>query len=283
MICMKRLVRISLRTLLIVFAVACVITGAIVIPLVRKVQDAKSSLEAVNAIKSFGGNIEYSDNSDRAHYEQIASDLFGREFVDDIVSVNLGGTLLRGGNLEHVFTQITDDDLIKVRDLEDVRSLYLCRTLITDDGLVQLKSLQKLEVLELNNTKITDKGLKHLSALTTLKHLSLADVVAYGTFFGSGSREETDHVVYVVPQITDAGLMYLESLKNLESLDLAGTQVTEAGVMRLQQALPNCNISWKIKRPTSDVERIPLRNPNYQGNMGAIVFPEEDMSVFQGN
>ncbi|NQU21935.1 MAG: hypothetical protein HQ567_11685 [Candidatus Nealsonbacteria bacterium] len=42
--------------------------------------------------------------------------------------------------------------------------------------------------------------------------------------------------------MTDAGLEYLEGMTSLQSLDLRGTQVTDAGIKKLQQALPNCKI-----------------------------------------
>jgi len=42
--------------------------------------------------------------------------------------------------------------------------------------------------------------------------------------------------------ITDAGLEELEDLDRLESLYLEGTEVTEAGVARLQQKLPKLHI-----------------------------------------
>ena len=44
-------------------------------------------------------------------------------------------------------------------------------------------------------------------------------------------------------QITDAALEHLRMLHQLTSLDLTGTQVTDKGVKKLQQALPNCKIT----------------------------------------
>ena len=44
------------------------------------------------------------------------------------------------------------------------------------------------------------------------------------------------------PKITDASLAHLTGLTAPESLNLAGTQVTDAGVAELQKALPNCAI-----------------------------------------
>jgi hypothetical protein len=48
---------------------------------------------------------------------------------------------------------------------------------------------------------------------------------------------------------TDAGLANLKGLTKLQSLNLWGTQVTDAGVKKLRRALPNCKILWKPRRP----------------------------------
>jgi hypothetical protein len=42
--------------------------------------------------------------------------------------------------------------------------------------------------------------------------------------------------------VTDAGLKQLAGLKSLQWLNLRGTQVTAAGVKKLQEALPGCQI-----------------------------------------
>ena len=43
-------------------------------------------------------------------------------------------------------------------------------------------------------------------------------------------------------KITDAGLVHLKGLTNLQELDLSRTRTTDAGVAELQKALPNCKI-----------------------------------------
>jgi hypothetical protein len=43
-------------------------------------------------------------------------------------------------------------------------------------------------------------------------------------------------------KITDAGLVHLEGLTNLEHLSLRGTQATREGVKKLQLELPVCTI-----------------------------------------
>ena len=42
--------------------------------------------------------------------------------------------------------------------------------------------------------------------------------------------------------ITDAGLEYLKNLRNLRSVTMQGTKVTQAGVDKLKEALPECEI-----------------------------------------
>jgi hypothetical protein len=43
-------------------------------------------------------------------------------------------------------------------------------------------------------------------------------------------------------RVTDAGLAHLKGLTNLGEVGLEGTQVTDAGVRDLQQALPSLKI-----------------------------------------
>ena len=44
-------------------------------------------------------------------------------------------------------------------------------------------------------------------------------------------------------KVTDAGLVHLKGLTNLQSLGLKNTKVTDAGVKKLQAALPKCEIN----------------------------------------
>jgi hypothetical protein len=72
--------------------------------------------------------------------------------------------------------------------------------------------------LDLTRTQIADEGLAHLEWLPRLQSLSLGE------------------------RVSDAGVQYLERLPQLRRLRLARTQVTDAGIQRLQKALPNCTI-----------------------------------------
>ena len=46
----------------------------------------------------------------------------------------------------------------------------------------------------------------------------------------------------VTLEVLEAGLEHLKGLTNLKTLQLRSTQITDAGIAELRQALPNCNI-----------------------------------------
>ena len=52
-----------------------------------------------------------------------------------------------------------------------------------------------------------------------------------------------DTINVVGRTITDAGLEHLMGVGSLRELILDGTQVTDAGIKKLKQTLPNCKIS----------------------------------------
>jgi hypothetical protein len=85
--------------------------------------------------------------------------------------------------------------------------------------LPELKSLPGLIYLNLSKTSIRDEDMNVVSKLSQLKSIYL-----FGT------------------EITDDGLVDLQHLKDLESVELGLTKTTPAGRKRLRQHLPNCRI-----------------------------------------
>jgi hypothetical protein len=82
-----------------------------------------------------------------------------------------------------------------------------------------LHSISELRAIFADNTRITDAGISQLPGLP-LRWLGLN-----GTM------------------ISDASVPYLAKLEQLERLDVEETRLSEAGLVRLAQALPNCQIS----------------------------------------
>jgi hypothetical protein len=130
----------------------------------------------------------------------------GDDFFADVVYVVMNGEL------------ITDAEFQHVEDLPRLRIVTCLTSQVTDAGLEHLKDLKQLEALHLNRSGVTDAGLEHLKGLSKLKILDL-----------SGAK------------VTDAGLEHLTGLTQLTKLYLNRT-ITDEGVKKLQQALPNCEI-----------------------------------------
>ncbi|MBI83284.1 MAG: hypothetical protein CMJ81_08825 [Planctomycetaceae bacterium] len=53
-------------------------------------------------------------------------------------------------------------------------------------------------------------------------------------------------------RITDAGLVHLRGLTNLQWLGLRYTKVTPAGIARLKKELPHCQVHHELKKTTTD-------------------------------
>ena len=141
-------------------------------------------------------------------------------------------------------TRVTDDGLVCLKGLANLRELCLSLTKITGAGLVHLKGMTKLEELDLTATKVTDAGLVHLKGLTKLEWLPLlgTKVTDAGLVHLKGLTKLVE-LNLIATKVTDAGLVHLEGLTELEKLFLNNTKVTPAGVNQLQQALPNCEIT----------------------------------------
>ena len=131
-------------------------------------------------------------------------------------------------------TGITDQGLSNLDCLAQLRTLNLFYTSITDAGLGHLRMLPNLRELRLGRTKISDAGLKVLSELTQLQILDVSED----------------------PQVTNAGLEYLYSLKSLTDINVFATGVTTAGVRKFRMAVPNCRVFEGI--PLVPIEK-PIR------------------------
>jgi hypothetical protein len=83
------------------------------------------------------------------------------------------------------------------------------------------KSLLRVHTIELHGEPVTDEAIKAVGKLAFLKQLWLFDTT-----------------------ITDVSLESIINLKSLESLEITGLRhkVTDNGIKKLQEALPNCKI-----------------------------------------
>lgn len=220
----RRWLQVSLRTMLVLVLLISVPLGW----LGMKMREAREQQAAAEAIRSFGGWVEYESEQEPAddEYPSVAFRLdarferrgpawlcgwLGDDFFVRIIAVNgeSDGVLEHAARLPHLSS-------LSVGPL--CRKPFACYP-VTDAGLKHLKESSQLRELMLNQTQVTDAGLTHLRGLHQLQHLDLS-----GT------------------QVTDAGLTHFGGLTQLQYLNLSGTQITDAGIAELQKALPNCEI-----------------------------------------
>lgn len=176
--------------------------------------------------------------------------------------------------------QFTDEGLIYLRDMPQLKTLMLDDTNITDSGLQFFSNLQQLEELGLFNTPVTDAGIPHLIALKSLRKLNLfkrpnsntcdlltdksapylaqIPTLEYLELNYSCLTDFSAPEIAKLPKLrfldgsgskakplTDAGLRHLAKIQSLEILSIDSDAVTDNGLADLVQ-LPNLKILRSI-------------------------------------
>lgn len=123
-------------------------------------------------------------------------------------------------------TRVTDAGLRHAAELRELYSISLPpRT--TDRGLAHLAGLPNVRELVLHHTAITDTGLQVVRGMKKLRYISLPEAA------------------------TDASLVHLQGLP-LQHLHHPGTNITDGGIRRLKQHLPDLRVQ------VGQTRRIPL-------------------------
>ena len=154
-------------------------------------------------------------------------------------------------NLEHLYlfgVPVGDAAVAYLGPLGQLVHLELSNTFVTDNGLATISRLPQLERLGIMYTqgtsRLTDTALAHISNLTSLEHLSLYDTNTSDT--GLAYIQGLVSLQYLAlrgprMRITDAGLLHIQSLGKLRTLDVEGLKdVTEAGISRLRRPGLTC-------------------------------------------
>ena len=150
-------------------------------------------------------------------------------------------------------TDITDEGLIVLAGLKSLSSVHLTHTRVTPDGMRWLKQTRPgLQV----NAETRDRSLR---AIASRLRSGLPRTLP------AARRATPLRLNAIGPKVTNLGISYLRGLTSIERLDLtdakisdaavndlltlaglkqllSGTQVTDAGVERLRQALPECEV-----------------------------------------
>lgn len=115
---------------------------------------------------------------------------------------------------------VTDVGLAKLTWLQNLEELNLGRTRVTDEGLSTLREFPHLKRVDLSVTESTDAGLVHIAELQSL---------------------ETLYLDYC-RKITNAGIMQLSGLPQLQLLHVRCTQICEDGAEEFVNAAPACEV-----------------------------------------
>lgn len=221
-------VRYSLKTLFVLFTVACLWLG-------QRIQYARNQEHAVRAIEAAGGRIWYGYQSDGRGKAFSKSQLpgpdwlrrwVGRHFFTSVVVVEFHDVSFEDADLQRLApylkrlvklrslalsgTSVTDEGLPCLAGLKSLESLFL-DSLVQGDGLEFLADLPRLNSVSVLNGQFSDVGMKHISRVSGLKILSVVNV-----------------------QITDEGLAHLRPLQKLERLDIFSRHLTDAGLRHLR-------------------------------------------------
>ncbi len=137
----------------------------------------------------------------------------GQQVTDENLAYVGQMTGLEELSIEWAF-HLTDKGFVHLSRLKRLRILDIGKSKMTDASLEAIGKSTSLEELRIGGEGFSDRGLQKLGGLTRLNFLSL----------GEGSHH-----------ISDAGLLFLRNMKELELLDLRGWDVSDDGIATLRE------------------------------------------------
>ena len=268
----KRWIRISLRTLLVLFT-------CIAIAVAWFANYAHKRRAAFAAIRQAGGEIRMGIREPTRLEEWFGSELFGVVNEVSLRDAKADNELLiHIGNLKELRrldisnADIDDEGLRRISHLALIE-LWLQSTQITDAAAETISRMKTLDFLQLNATSLSDAFLERLSPMPELadlglrgahvtsagmkylsRHPKLEKLDVYSTEVGDSGVQHLikcsslTHLGLSMTKITDHVFEYLAQLPNLTDADLtANRPVTTEAVLAFEKSHPKCDIEWYRK------------------------------------
>lgn len=183
-----------------------------------------------------------------------ADDLYGLCIVDN----RLGDDF---AILKEEVMRFTDEELVYVSNLENLKSLTVSGLKISDRGLRFVENLEQLKTLRVAHTNVTVDGLKRLRCLSSLEALEVDDIpdvsavidvlsnnysLKYLSLAGTGlidsDVKKLTHLKDLIflnisfnPNLTDRAISYLVVLRNLKFIDAAECPITPQSIKYFRQ------------------------------------------------
>lgn len=277
----KRLLRFSLRTMLVVVTVLCVV-------LAWKVRQAERQKAAVAWLLEAGGNVTYDFELDSEGRRIPGAELPGPEWLRELVGVDYVATVIgvdfrtfvfEGTDLSPLATLSSlhwlflanngTTDLSPLEAMTDLENLWIERTQVTDFS--PLANLTRLNTLWLKETQIADlsplrrmadleelnlefshrvSDVSPLASLAKLRKVNLRNtsVIDLTPLATLNALEELD-----LPYTAATNLSPLTGLEKLTWLTLEGARVSDEEVVKLEEALPQCEVMCNVLQPIQDL------------------------------
>ena len=221
----RRWLRFSIRSLLLLIAL-------IAIPLAWKVNRAQNQRRVVAEVERLKGSIVwvheelppfYSDNDPPGPL--WLRNILGDDFFADVCRIDIANP------------NCDDDTLAQIATLPSLNTISLMSDGITDRGRAYLTHLKTLETLLINSERVTDSGLKHVAQLPPRLVNLLLDcpqVTSAGLQFLNG-RDNFRTLAARRARVSDSGLSVIGKMAHLQVLSLCAMQITDAGLDDLKE------------------------------------------------
>lgn len=190
---------------------------------------------AIAAIEAVGGEVK-----SRGDGTVVTVAFIGGRSEDAANLTDDQLVFLRGlSQLETLYlvgTKVTEVGLKEyVKDLTSLRNLYLTGVNMSDVGLGHLKEMADLRILYVDSPNVTDTGLENLRGMIKLSVLSLND--SQVTAAGLSNLKRMPYLSELRlnrTKVGDAGIEHLKELNHLSRLFLSGTEITDEGLKSLK-------------------------------------------------
>ncbi|MCG8648738.1 MAG: protein kinase, partial [Pirellulales bacterium] len=196
-------------------------------------------LASIAAINELGGSMRF----DKGEPALVTVSFNGQQYND--------AHLVHVRNLDNLRTlylpntNVTNNGMRdQVRHMTTLHNLYVPSTKVTDEGIKFIAELEELRVLYIHDLQLTDDGLAPLKDLKKLVGLSLDRTpISDAALQRHLSQMPSLKMLFLKgTAITDEGLASLHQLKRLFHLDLTDTNVSEEGLQRFREAFPQCKV-----------------------------------------
>lgn len=248
----RRWFQFSLRTLFLTMFVVSALCAAFA----WWTQQARRQAAAANALGELGVGIFYTEHYVPGWLQSLLGDDYFQSVESvmaiEMVSANTSKVVrqlvelpkLRAIRLSE--PKFADEDLQLLGECRDLESicLFQCADL-PENGLRHLLRLKELRELRIQAPSTTEGDLRVLGQVPKLIDLELFHTeISIGSMaqLGKVSQLEQLSLQRCSRPVTDDDIEPLTKLKNLTDLLITPTEITDAGLERLRNALPSCRI-----------------------------------------